>query len=73
MKELARLFFLQAGVLLAGGIGFLLIGSLIEALTPSPFGTILVILVCFYAGDRLLELEEQERTKRARRNNKNGQ
>lgn len=57
MKRLA----LQCGVLLAGFLGLLLLGSLIEALTPCPVGTVLALLGCMFGGWRLLEAEEAAR------------
>lgn len=62
MKRLA----LQCGVLLAGFLGLLLIGSLIEALTPCPVGTVLALLGCLFGGWRLLEMEEVEGKKKGR-------
>lgn len=63
MKQLA----MQCGALLAGFLGLLLIGSLIEALTPCPVGTVLALLGCLWGGWRLLEMEEVEAKKEAAR------
>lgn len=63
MKQLC----LQAAVLMLGFYALLLAGSLIEALTPCPVGTVLVLLGCLFGGGRLLELEEAEEKKMAAR------
>lgn len=70
MKRLA----LQCGVLLAGFLGLLLVGSLIEALTPCPVGTVLVLLGCLFGGGQLLEIEEAEEQRKmaARRGGHDG-
>lgn len=51
---------LQCTVLMVGFIAFLLVGSVIEALTTGPAGTILLLLGCMFVGSRLLELEEEK-------------
>lgn len=52
---------LQCAVLMVSFIAFLLVGSVIEALTTGPAGTILLLLGCMFVGSRLLELEEEKK------------
>ncbi len=50
MKATIKIFALQCGCLLCGFWALLLIGSLIESLTPSPFGTIMQLVGIGLAG-----------------------
>lgn len=63
---------LQCAVLATGFIALLLAGSVIEALTPCPWGTILMLLGCMFGGGRLLGLEEEKRKSGGKGQSKHG-
>lgn len=63
---------MQCAVLAVGFVALLLAGSMIEALTPCPWGTILMLLGCMFGGGRLLALEEEKRRSGGKGQSKHG-